>query len=440
MKNFFTIGAFVICACILLSCTKEHDIEIDITGENQEETITRSVTVSQDTKSTIDGEGNISWESGDCIYYYDYYEDGTASGKKSVTFEESGQCVSIDLNIRKAGRSLALIMPGKDGRDGNNHNKSSVPTAFAWDGINPDQDGSFAYANISSAYSDDAQNVTSLTFKNIASILKFNVPSALGITKVTLEPNSKTTGNEIAGRISVDLTAANPIATFHSGYPNKLDRPYEVVIDKGEEVMNGTYYMAVMPATLSSGFTLTFNDGTAQTIAGKTYTKQKYVAGTSSSVTFEANHIKNVGNPIENKRITSFTIDQIATDKGWEDNTRQDSFSVDDFITFTGSDGGKGNGWHNIPTGTTTHEWRCYQARNNGIFTVSCPEGRKIASVTFVFTLLSGGAIQYNGNTYASTEKITAASATNSMEFSVVSTTDKTDAQVKIREVTVETK
>lgn len=100
MKNFVnTLGIITLISFAFYSCAKEpvpQTDNTDNTEEAQEKTITRTVTVSQVTKTTIDGEGNLSWESGDWIYYYDYYEDGTASGKKSVTLEESGQHVSSE--------------------------------------------------------------------------------------------------------------------------------------------------------------------------------------------------------------------------------------------------------------------------------------------------------------------------------------------------------
>ncbi|MBO4433918.1 MAG: hypothetical protein J5769_00505 [Bacteroidales bacterium] len=443
MKNLYRLGILALCTCALLSCAKEFNSQNDENTEaiQEEETITRSITISQDTKSTIDGEGNISWENGDVIYYYSYYFNGEElmkSGKGTANITTAGQNVTVNLTMRAADQYLALLMPGKDGRDNNNAVQSYVPTAFGYTGINPDQDGSFAFANIAVAHSNDAHGVTSLTFKNITSILKFNVSASQNVKKVTMTPNTKTDGNQITGRITVDLTATNPSATYRNNYPNKdAARSYEAVIDKGNEAMDGTYYIAVMPTTLSDGFTLTFNDGEAQQIDGMTYTKQKYTAGTSSSVEFQANKIMNVGNPIENKRITSFTISQIATDNNWTTTERKSPFSVDNYITLTGSDGGDGNGQYN----STNNDWRCYQARNNGIFTVSCPEGRKISSITIKFNNVYSGVIQYNGNTYASPATITPVIPTNSIEFSVASTEEgRTNAQVRIKEVTVETK
>jgi hypothetical protein len=444
MKNIYRLGILALCACALLSCAKELNSQNEETPEaiQEEETITRSITVSQDTKSTIGSDGTISWENGDKIYYYDYYYDGETlnrSNKNDVVISEAGKNITLDLTIRSSAHGLALIMPGKDGRLSNNVQDYN-PTAFGYTGINPDQDGTFAFANIAVAYTDDPLGVTSLTFKNITSILKFNVSAAQNVKKVTMVPNSKVDGHQITGRITVDLTADNPYATYRNIYPGKSGRQYEAIIDNGDVAMDGTYYIAVMPTTLSDGFTLTFNDGEAQTISGMTYTKQKYTAGTSNEVVFQANKIMNVGNPIENKRITSFTIEQIVDANEWVAGKRYSSFSVDGLITFTGSDNGtdgKGNGWY---YGDTPKDWRCYQARNNGIFTVSCSGEIKISSITITYDSAKNGILKYNGTTYTSPATITPATAANSIQFSVGSTGENNDGQVKITDVTVETK
>ncbi len=437
MKNIYRLGILALCACALLSCAKELNSQNEETPEaiREEETITRSITVSQDTKSTIDGEGNISWENGDRIFYYDYYYNGETlekSGKKNVEITSAGQSVKLDLSIRAKGQYLALLMPGKDGRDpDNNAIQSYVPTDFGYTGINPDQDGSFAFANIAVAHSNDAHGVTALTFKNITSILKFRVDATQNVKKVTMTPNTKATGHEITGRITVDLTSNSPSASYRTNYPNKAGREYEAVIDYGDVAMDGTYYIAVMPTTLSDGFTLTFNDGEAQTISDMTYTKQKYTAGTSNEVVFQANKIMNVGNPIENKRITSFTISQIATADDWTTSERKSSFSVDNFISFSA----KGNnGYYN------GEDWRCYEARDNGEFTVSCPEGRTISAITFTYINVNNGVLIYDGNQYASGSRIIPVSSTNSMSFTVGKTSGTSTGRVGITSVTVETK
>ena len=440
MKNKYILGVLALISCALFSCTKENDLKKDISEEKQDATITRSITVSQDTKTTIDGDGNISWENGDVVYYYSYrYENSTLnrSGKGTATITEAGQSAILNLSVRAADQCLALLMPGEDGRN-NNAVQSYDPTAFGYTGINPVQKGTFAFANIAVAHSNDAQNVTSLKFKNITSILKFNVRSDQNVKKVTLRPNSKTEGHQITGRITVNLTAESPSATYRSNYPNKTaDDSFSALIDNDDEIMDGTYYFAVMPTTLSDGFTLTFNEGEAQSIDGMTYTKQKYIAGTTGSVTFEANHIKNVGNPIENKRITNFTIAQLVEEREWNNGKQYASFSVDDLITFSAT----GNNGYFFIYNETTPEWRCYQKRNNGRFTVACSEGRKITSITIKFNQSYNGALSYNGTTYNSPATITPVPGTDSMEFTVVQTAaNDNGAQVKIKEVTVETK
>ena len=445
MKKFYILGILGLLSCAMLSCTKENVAKTENDEGIQEETITRTITVSQDipeSRTTIDGSGNISWESGDKIYYYDYYYDGETlkqSDKKNIVLSTAGQSAALNLSIRANATGLGLLMPGKDGRT-SNAIKEYNPTAFVYTGINADQDGSFAFANIAVTHSNDAQGVSSLVFKNITAILKFNVSASQNVKKVTLEPNTKTDGHQVSGRITVDLTAENPGATYYSNYPNQTAaRSYEAVIDKGDEVMDGTYYFAVMPCTLEDGFSLTFNDGEAQPITGMTYTKQKYTAGTTGSVEFQANQIKNVGNPLENKKVTSFTINNAAEVNSWANSETHTSFSIDNFITVNAPtvEGSNANGLY---VEGEASEWRMYQARNNGTFTVSCPSGRKISSITIKFNQSNGGAISYNGTTYVSPATITPASATNSMQFTVVSTTGKTNGQARIKEITVETK
>ena len=104
------------------------------------------------------------------------------------------------------------------------------------------QDGSFAKVAISVAKS----NTTSLSFKNVASIIKFQVYADFtGKVKISSDQN-------IAGTVSVIFDAeGNPVIS-------EVKNPSKEIVLNGTFSSSGVYYVAVLPG--SHSFTVKYED------------------------------------------------------------------------------------------------------------------------------------------------------------------------------------
>ena len=148
------------------------------------------------------------------------------------------------------------------------------------------------------AKSDDA---STMEFKNVCAYVK--VTPQFDCTSILL----KSKGTEsLAGTLTVDYNEGAPTTTVTADGTN-------AVTLTGTITANNTYYIAVRPETLSSGFTIYFI--TADYIYKKTASKE---------VAFTRNNVTNLGS-FEASKLTSVqvagtakaTIDGVATDINW---------------------------------------------------------------------------------------------------------------------------
>ncbi|MGM9735730.1 MAG: hypothetical protein ACI3ZL_04900 [Candidatus Cryptobacteroides sp.] len=122
---------------------------------------------------------------------------------------------------------------------------------------------------------DDGVNVAvaegagdALSFKNVCAYLRFTVPAGMDdLTKVELAANS---GEKLAGAVSVNVSDAS--YTLTSGVSKVA---LEGTFEPGK-----SYYMAVLPQTLSAGFTITMTRGgeTSQMASSKSVTFTRSVS------------------------------------------------------------------------------------------------------------------------------------------------------------------
>ena len=92
-----------------------------------------------------------------------------------------------------------------------------------------------------------------VSFKNVTGLLRMEIPSE-GIASVTLTGNQ---GEYLAGKVKVDAASGSV-----SGSPNGTSVTLEA---SSGTLPKGAYYLAVLPATLSSGLTLTLTDSNGNT-------------------------------------------------------------------------------------------------------------------------------------------------------------------------------
>ena len=210
-KNLFMVAAVALMA--LVSCNKE-----EINNGVQEAPVSDIVFEAETpmTKTTIgeadeNGVRPVSWVVGDKI---------TINGsefKASELKDNKAIFVTENLNFTTA-ESYDAIYPASAGK------------SFAAVTIAAKQDGTFANASISVAQSE----TQSLSFKNVASLLKFQVPA--NASEVTIESTAN-----LAGTFNVTFDAeGNPVIGQVSNGSKKITLT-------GSFVINTDYYVAILP-------------------------------------------------------------------------------------------------------------------------------------------------------------------------------------------------
>ena len=230
MKRIYSLMVAVIAVFALVSCNKElinNDSQDGFSG------ITFKAIAEASTKTTLGANGAVTWNAGDMISV-----NGT-----TFTTEGSGDEVMFktDADFELAGTYEAIY-------------PSVAGTSFEAVTISANQDGAFANASISVAKSSDQI----LQFKNLASILKFQVPVAC--STVTIESTSP-----LAGTVSVSFGEDGlPILGTVSNPSNTITIAKTLVTGKD-------YYVAVLPG--KHKFTVRING-----LKSKESTKESTVA------------------------------------------------------------------------------------------------------------------------------------------------------------------
>lgn len=138
------------------------------------------------------------------------------------------------------------------------------------------------------------------------------------------------------------------------------------------------------------------------------------------------------------------TAKEIGTAAKWSKSTAYATAKLDDVITITVTPGtgDNKNGMYYTGDYTDTHDWRMYQARANGQFTIKAAEGYKITSVTLTYEVTNTGVVSTAAKeadvaTPAANQILSGTAYTfadNELTFYVGNTTAaKTNGQARIR-------
>lgn len=256
MKKTVFVAAFA--ALAFAGCQKEASFDAPQTNEIVLTAVSDNF---PDSKTVLDGV-KVLWNGGDRIAVYNgngVAEFSTAAADKSATADFTTSSEGF-----AAANSYLAVYPYSDGlvfEDGKvtvTVPESQTATAGSFD----------PKANVAVA----SGAADALQFKNVCSYLKFTVPAAMtDLTEVVLSANGS---EKLAG--SVKAVCA--------------DASFEVVDGVSSVVLEGvfeagkSYYIAVLPGTLASGFTLTM------TRSGKTSTMT-----TDKAFTFTRSRSANIG-------------------------------------------------------------------------------------------------------------------------------------------------
>lgn len=256
MKKIVFVVAFA--AFAFAGCQKEVSFE---TSQTNDIVLTAISDNYPESKTVLDGV-HVLWNNGDCIAVYNgnqVAEFSTDAADKSATADFTTTYAEF-----AAAENYLAVYPNSDGlafEDG----KVTVTVPASQTATS----GSFdPKANV--AVASGAANA--LQFKNVCSYLKFTVPANMtDLTKVVLSAKG---GEALAGSVKAVCD----------------DASFEVVSGVSSVVLEGSfeagksYYIAVLPGTLSQGFTLTM------TRSGETSTMT-----TKTAFTFTRSHSANIG-------------------------------------------------------------------------------------------------------------------------------------------------
>ena len=265
MSNRYLLSSILAVSLLgLVACEKEvAPEEIVPQDENLVEITIRAHDV--DTKSTFTGT-QIGWEMTDKVAIY----DGVAKREFSVTAINDGVATLSGL-VSAGATDLYAVFPYSAGREvlpSDNNIRVTIPKdQVVSAGKNFDEN-----AFVSAGKVEDGN----VAFKNIVSVLKFNIPS--GITAVSLKGfDSSIGGDKIAGAATVTYNAGEPASVV--SIAEAVNSPTIVLRPSGATFTEGVHYIALIPSTLASGFKVVFaNDDNKISIKKNT-----------SSVTFPLN-------------------------------------------------------------------------------------------------------------------------------------------------------
>lgn len=202
--------------------------------QEQEEVIKPNDPARYDLTATIEAVEDLtwSWEAEDAITVY----DGKAVNA-FVTSEGGESAVFSGLANKNADELMAIYPSTTQGRY---FGKVDMVLPVAQAGVK----GGVAKSNIiMAAYKkNDGQNV--LNFTNMVSFVKFNISEDLDVVAVELRSNA---GEPLAGKVKVGLFEEPTIEPAEGA---------SVAVTLSDDPCAGTYYVAVIPQTLTQGYTL----------------------------------------------------------------------------------------------------------------------------------------------------------------------------------------
>ena len=242
-KSLFFAAALL----ALAACTREANVNVPA----GDKTLVARTESSAGTRTIVEGETHVYWEPGDEIKVF----AGSESGKFTTAITESAAQAEFTGTLEIAsGTEIWAIYPFSEEvviADGNfTAVLPAAQTARA---------GSFDKGlNLAIAHATTPE----LQFKNMAGGVKFSVSKA-GITKVSFKGNN---AEPLAGTVKVGLDGSGIPAVSEMVTPATeitLSAPAGTSFEAGQ-----WYYIVVLPATLSKGYTLTltYEDNHQETV------------------------------------------------------------------------------------------------------------------------------------------------------------------------------
>ncbi|MBQ9463376.1 MAG: Ig-like domain-containing protein [Bacteroidales bacterium] len=217
----------------------------------------------EDTKTSLVNGYKVQWNAGDVINYYSQ----SVMQKRDVEVSVSGSSAHLKLTLGQDDRFVAAA-----------YGASIIPSggAFILDGlVKPQQNGRFASAHASMAFTDDLES-GHLLFYNVTSLISFKLQRN-DIYYVLFHPASSVP----SGRAKVSVSSGYPDISGLTPTGDSIDE-IKVLTSSGA----GEYFISMFPGTISGGFEMEF------------YNSSGVLLGTvesSKTLTVKRNTILNLG-------------------------------------------------------------------------------------------------------------------------------------------------
>ena len=255
-KNIFILMA--VAAMASVSCVKENNASPDQVVSGDQIVLNATVESGLESKTVL-SEGSVLWNNADAIAVW----NGTAVAE-FVTNAENGSAtatfVTTAAEYAPAETYQAVYPYAPSATFAGGKVTSTIPAVQA------PYAGGFSNGTNVTVAEGTAEN---LQFKNVCGYIKFTVPAGMeDLTKVEFKANA---GEALAGDVLITI-ADEPLAEVTA---NESD----TVVMEGEFAAGQSYYIAVLPQTLTGGFTITMTQGetvkTMNTVKAFTVTRSK---------------------------------------------------------------------------------------------------------------------------------------------------------------------
>lgn len=224
MKNILT--PFICLALLLVpGCGKT------IPGDTAVTRIYKA-TFEDNTRTTVNTAGNVSWSEGDWILYY----SKDAGLLRSYTVEQDAAMVSMPLTVASDATYLVAVYGT---RSISSYGSNSLILENA---ILEQQDGSFAQGHLAISKTEDV-TAESLVFENLTSFISFSTERS-DIDHIVFTSNDGVMVNG-KGKVQVSFSGTVPTASFGS------DGGYATMVKLNGA---GTYLIATLPHVFEYGF------------------------------------------------------------------------------------------------------------------------------------------------------------------------------------------
>ncbi|MBQ9549030.1 MAG: hypothetical protein IJV01_07760 [Bacteroidales bacterium] len=268
MNKFYFVSLFAATA-ILAGCAKQEPAPSasapERTGDKQDLTISFKV---DETPRTYINNGSVEWNSGDKVTVFD-----SAGGNNEFgTAAAAGASADMSGSIT-AGSTPAYAMYPPDG--GATISSGIISTSLASEQT-PSNTGSFGKCNVAVGAISDPGTGYTCELKNVCGYIKLTLPRhGTGIRKDKLTSHalthvkqivlSTTSGDYLAGDITVDYNSGKPLVTSVANGTRELTLDVKNYSKDGGGTfyLSGDYYFVALPGSYTGlSVTLKYDDGT----------------------------------------------------------------------------------------------------------------------------------------------------------------------------------